>query len=102
VIWRIRFSKPKLIDRNGPGASLSRDLFKVRRKLQNRCGATKERSRMTFEESSGKVFGDIGFANPEHEQLKAHLTPHIYRIIKSRGLTQAEAGAIVISAASLA
>src|SRR5206468_7313043 len=61
VIWRIRFSKPKLIDRNGPGASLSRDLFKVRRKLQNRCGATKERSRMTFEESSGKVFGDIGF-----------------------------------------
>ena len=57
---------------------------------------------MTFEESSGKVFGDIGLANPEHEQLKAHLTLHIYRIIKSRGLTQAEAGAIVISAASLA
>jgi len=26
---------------------------------------------MTFEESSGKVFGDIGFAKPEHEQLKA-------------------------------
>ena len=57
---------------------------------------------MTFEESSGKVFGDIGFANPEHEQLKAHLTLHIYRIIKGRGLTQAEAGAIVFSAASLA
>jgi predicted XRE-type DNA-binding protein len=37
----------------------------------------------------------IGFANPEREQLKAHLTLQIYRIIKSRGLTQVEAGAIL-------
>jgi hypothetical protein len=52
--------------------------------------AIKERSRMTFEESSGKVLADIGFANPEREQLKAHLTLQICRIIKSRGLTHGE------------
>src|SRR5882724_8574385 len=57
--------------------------------------ATKKRRRMTFEKSSGNVFADIGFANPEREQLKAHLTLQIYRIIKSRGLTQVEAGAIL-------
>jgi predicted XRE-type DNA-binding protein len=50
---------------------------------------------MTFEKSSGYAFADIGFANPDREQLKAHLTPQIYRIIKSRGLTQVEAGAIL-------
>ena len=50
---------------------------------------------MTFEKSSGNVFADIGFANPEREQLKAHLTLQIYRIIKGRGLTQVEAGAIL-------
>ena len=57
--------------------------------------ATKKRKRITFEKSSGNVFADIGFANPEREQLKAHLTLQIYRIIKSRGLTQVEAGAIL-------
>ena len=57
--------------------------------------ATKKRRRMTFEKSGGNVFADIGFANPEREQLKAHLTLQIYRIIKSRGLTQVEAGAIL-------
>jgi len=36
--------------------------------------ATKKRSRMTFEKGSGNVYADIGFANPEREQLKAHLT----------------------------
>ena len=50
---------------------------------------------MTFEKSSGNVFANIGFANPEREQLKAYLTLQIYRIIKSRGLTQVEAGAIL-------
>ena len=50
---------------------------------------------MTFEESSGKVLADIGFANSERDQLKAHLTLQTYCIIKSRGLTQAEAGTIL-------
>ena len=57
--------------------------------------AIKKRKRMTFEKSSGNVFADIGFANPERELLKAHLTLQIYRIIKDRDLTQAEAGRIL-------
>ena len=40
---------------------------------------------MTCEKSSGNVFADMGFAHPERERLKAHLTLQIYRIIKSRG-----------------
>jgi predicted XRE-type DNA-binding protein len=44
---------------------------------------------------TGNVFADLGFANPEQEQLKAHLTLQIYRTIKRRGLTQAGAGAIL-------
>ena len=46
-------------------------------------------------ESSGNVFADLGFANAEQEQLKAHLTLQIYRTIKQRGLTQTQAGAIL-------
>src|SRR5216117_4063085 len=57
--------------------------------------AIKKNHRVTFEKSSGNVFADIGFANPEREQLKAHLTLQIYRIVKDRGLTQAQAGNIL-------
>ena len=57
--------------------------------------AIKKKKPTTFEKSSGNVFADIGFANPEREQLKAHLTLQIYRIIKDRHLTQAQAGAIL-------
>ena len=56
---------------------------------------SKKRKRMTFEKSSGNVFADLGLANPEREQLKAHLTLQIYRIIKERELTQAGAGTIL-------
>ncbi len=48
---------------------------------------TRNEQRMTVEKSSGNVFADLGVANPEREQLKAHLTLQIYRIIKKRGLT---------------
>jgi predicted XRE-type DNA-binding protein len=37
----------------------------------------------------------LGFANPGQEQLKAQLTLQIYRTIKRRGLTQAQAGEIL-------
>jgi predicted XRE-type DNA-binding protein len=47
------------------------------------------------EESSGNVFRDLGFPNPEREQLKARLTLRIYRLIGERGLTQAAAGEIL-------
>ncbi len=46
-------------------------------------------------ESSGNVFADLGFANPELEQLKADLTLQIYRLLKARGLTQAKSGEIL-------
>src|ERR1051325_10659684 len=36
-------------------------------------------------EGSGNVFADLGFANPEQEQLKAHLTLQIFRTLKKRG-----------------
>ena len=57
--------------------------------------ATIKPKRTTFEKSSGNVFADLGLANPEREQLKAHLTLQIYRIVKERGLTQAKAGRVL-------
>src|SRR5258708_11888821 len=41
--------------------------------------------------SSGNVFDDLGFANPEGELLKAKLVREIRGIIKRRRLTQAGA-----------
>jgi hypothetical protein len=43
----------------------------------------------------GNVFADFGLPNPEQELLKAQLTLQIYKIVKARGLTQAQAGAIL-------
>ena len=45
--------------------------------------------------SSGNVFADLGLPNPEQELLKARLTLQIYKIIKARGLTQAQAGEVL-------
>jgi predicted XRE-type DNA-binding protein len=55
----------------------------------------KRNNETTIKESSGNVFADLGFPNPERELLKARLTLEIYRQIKGRGLTQAKAGAIL-------
>jgi predicted XRE-type DNA-binding protein len=41
------------------------------------------------------VFADLGLPHPEREILKAQLVLQIYRNIKSRGLTQAQAGRIL-------
>jgi predicted XRE-type DNA-binding protein len=46
-------------------------------------------------ESSGNVFADLGLPNPEQELIKAEFTLQIYRIIKERDLTQAEAARIL-------
>ena len=56
---------------------------------------TKTKKPITVEKSSGNVFADLGFPHPEQELLKAKLTLQIYRLIKSRDLTQAEAGKIL-------
>ena len=42
--------------------------------------------------SSGNVFADLGFANPEEELLKAKLIREIRAIIRRRRLTQARPG----------
>jgi predicted XRE-type DNA-binding protein len=41
--------------------------------------------------SSGNVFADLGFANPQEELLKAKLVREIRAIVKRRKLTQAKA-----------
>ena len=46
---------------------------------------------LSITEVSGNVFADLGLPNPEQELMKAELTLHIYRIIKQRGMMQAEA-----------
>src|ERR1700723_1376745 len=46
-------------------------------------------------EGSGNVFADLGLPNADQELIKARLTLQIARIIKSRGLTQAEAAKIL-------
>jgi predicted XRE-type DNA-binding protein len=45
--------------------------------------------------SGGNVFADLGLPDPEQELAKARLTLQIYRIVKERGLTQAQAGEIL-------
>ena len=56
---------------------------------------TKRKTRIPSEKSSGNVFADLGLPNPVQEQLKARLTLQIYRIIRARKLTQAQAGNII-------
>jgi len=59
---------------------------------------TKKRAgpnRTRAEKGSGNVFADLGLPHPEQELLKARLTLQIYRLIKRRGLKQAEAGKIL-------
>jgi len=45
--------------------------------------------------SRGNIFADLGLPRPGQELLKAKLTLQIYRLIKERGLKQAEAGKIL-------
>jgi predicted XRE-type DNA-binding protein len=57
--------------------------------------ARKLRKPARAEKSSGNVFADLGVPHPEQELLKAQLTLQIYRLIKARGLRQADAGKIL-------
>jgi len=45
--------------------------------------------------SSGNVFEDLGFAEPEEELTKAQLASHIRRILKRRRLTQVGAAELM-------
>jgi predicted XRE-type DNA-binding protein len=52
-------------------------------------------SESEYEVRSGNVFADLGFAAPEEELARAALAHRIATIIEDRGLTQAEAAAIM-------
>lgn len=41
------------------------------------------------------MFADLGLPNPEQDLLKAQLTLQIYKIVKARKLTQAQAGVVL-------
>jgi len=49
----------------------------------------------THEVSSGNVFADLGLPNSEQELVKAKLTVQIYRILKTRDLTQTAAARLL-------
>jgi predicted XRE-type DNA-binding protein len=55
----------------------------------------RKKAKIRVERGSGNVFADLGLPNAEQELLKARLTLQIYKIIKQRGLTQAQAGKIL-------
>jgi predicted XRE-type DNA-binding protein len=55
----------------------------------------RSKTAIKVEKSSGNVFADLGLPNPEQELLKARLTLQIYKIIRARGLTQAQAGEVL-------
>jgi predicted XRE-type DNA-binding protein len=55
----------------------------------------KRNVKIRVKEGSGNIFADLGFVHPEREELKARLTLHIYRLIKARELTQAQAGEVL-------
>ena len=55
----------------------------------------RKKGKIPFEVGSGNVFADLDLPHPEEELLKARLTLQIYRLIKERGLTQAQAGEIL-------
>lgn len=48
-----------------------------------------------YEVSSGNLFADLGFAAPEEELARAELAHRIATIIEDRGLTQAQAAALM-------
>jgi predicted XRE-type DNA-binding protein len=50
---------------------------------------------IAVEKTSGNIFADLGLPHPGQELLKARLTLQIYRLVKTRGLKQAEAGKIL-------
>jgi predicted XRE-type DNA-binding protein len=48
-----------------------------------------------YEEGAGNGFADLGFKEPEQELLKAKLTLQIFKLLKERGHTQAEAAKLL-------
>lgn len=53
------------------------------------------KTKIRVEQGGGNVFADLGFPDPELERFRATLMLQIFRIIKARKLTQAEAGKVL-------
>jgi predicted XRE-type DNA-binding protein len=54
-----------------------------------------KKSDISVTPSSGNVFADLGFAEPEEELARAQLASRIQQIIKSRRLTQIAAASLM-------
>jgi predicted XRE-type DNA-binding protein len=55
----------------------------------------KRRTKIPVTASSGNVFADLGFAEPEEELTRAQLASHIRQTIKRRRLTQVAAAGLM-------
>ena len=55
----------------------------------------KRKTSIAVTASSGNLFADLGFAEPEEELTKAQLASHIRRVIKRQRLTQVTAATIM-------
>lgn len=53
------------------------------------------KERIEYEVSSGNVFKDLGFPNPEEEYMKVRFAAIIYDIITKRGFSKSEAAKIL-------
>lgn len=60
-----------------------------------RSTSRKQEPEIPVTPSSGNVFADLGFAEPEEELAKAELASHIRRIIRRRLLTQVAAATLM-------
>jgi predicted XRE-type DNA-binding protein len=67
----------------------------MNRKMRRSNGSGSAAKAIHVYKGSGNVFADLGLPNPEQELIKAQLTLRIYRLIKQRGITQAEAGKVL-------
>jgi predicted XRE-type DNA-binding protein len=74
---------------------LGKPFMPLNRIIEKGTTKMKRNAKIRVKEGSGNIFADLGFANPEREELKARLTLQIYRLIKERGLTQAQAGEVL-------
>jgi predicted XRE-type DNA-binding protein len=74
---------------------LSGCIEKGRIDITMRTDKSTKSKKIRAEKGSGNVFADLGLPHPEQELLKSRLTLQIYRLVKARGLKQAEAGKIL-------
>ena len=66
----------------------------MRNGVKSRKTTVKSRNR-EVEPSSGNVFADLGFPNPEEALVKAQIAGRILQLITERKLTQKKAAAIL-------